>query len=156
MESPSMAVSNMIQSQPVVMGLLAEPNNQPQGETILCLEAVESDEIRVDLKKRKRAMADSQETAPVIIGVIGARQVITVIPMEVVVRPHGISCVLYRTNHLYHGAFSVTFNDIMDANEKRGRTARSPWLINGFRRAVLDLAYQIFRLTDTRTLGSSI
>jgi hypothetical protein len=30
------------------------------------------------------------------------------------------------------------FNDIMDANEKRGRTARSPWLINGFRQAVLD------------------
>jgi hypothetical protein len=30
------------------------------------------------------------------------------------------------------------FNDIMDASEKRGRTARSPWLINGFRQAVLD------------------
>jgi hypothetical protein len=30
------------------------------------------------------------------------------------------------------------FNDIMDASEKRGRTTRSPWLINGFRQAVLD------------------
>jgi hypothetical protein len=30
------------------------------------------------------------------------------------------------------------FNDIMDANEKRGSTTRPPWLINGFRQAVLD------------------
>jgi hypothetical protein len=29
-------------------------------------------------------------------------------------------------------------NDIMDASEKRGRTMRAPWLINGFRQAVLD------------------
>ena len=31
------------------------------------------------------------------------------------------------------------FNDIMDASEKRGRTTRPPWLINGFRQAVLDV-----------------
>jgi len=30
------------------------------------------------------------------------------------------------------------FNDILDASEKRGRTIRPPWLINGFRRAVFD------------------
>lgn len=30
------------------------------------------------------------------------------------------------------------FNDIMDDNEKRGRTSRPRWLINGFRQAVLD------------------
>jgi exonuclease III len=30
------------------------------------------------------------------------------------------------------------FNDIMDASEKRGRTTRSNWLINGFRQAVID------------------
>lgn len=30
------------------------------------------------------------------------------------------------------------FNDILDASEKRGRTTRPPWLINGFRQAVLD------------------
>jgi exonuclease III len=30
------------------------------------------------------------------------------------------------------------FNDILDAGEKRGRTMRPPWLINGFRRAVID------------------
>jgi hypothetical protein len=30
------------------------------------------------------------------------------------------------------------FNDILDASEKRGRTIRSPWLINGFQQAVID------------------
>jgi hypothetical protein len=30
------------------------------------------------------------------------------------------------------------FNEIMDANEKRGRTSRLNWLINIFRQAVLD------------------
>ncbi|KEH16791.1 endonuclease/exonuclease/phosphatase family protein [Medicago truncatula] len=30
------------------------------------------------------------------------------------------------------------FNDIMDASEKRGRTNRSNWLINGFCQAVMD------------------
>jgi exonuclease III len=30
------------------------------------------------------------------------------------------------------------FNDIMDASEKRNRTMRSNWLINGFRQAVID------------------
>jgi len=30
------------------------------------------------------------------------------------------------------------FNDILDASEKRGRTTRPPWLINGFRQAVID------------------
>jgi len=31
-----------------------------------------------------------------------------------------------------------TFNDIMDASEKRGRKNRSNWLINDFRQAVMD------------------
>jgi hypothetical protein len=30
------------------------------------------------------------------------------------------------------------FNDIMDGSEKRGRTTRPRWLINGFRQVVLD------------------
>jgi hypothetical protein len=30
------------------------------------------------------------------------------------------------------------FNDILDASEKRGRNTRPPWLINGFRQAVID------------------
>jgi len=30
------------------------------------------------------------------------------------------------------------FNDILDASEKMGRTIRPPWLINGFRQAVID------------------
>jgi hypothetical protein len=70
-DSSSLAVSNMSQSQPVVMGLLAEPTIQPQGDNILCLEAAESVEVGVDLKKRKRAKADSQEAASVTIGVEG-------------------------------------------------------------------------------------
>jgi hypothetical protein len=70
-ESSSLAVSNMTQSQTVVMGLLAEPNNQPHGGNTLCLEAAENDEIGVDLKKRKRAKADSQEAASVTDGVEG-------------------------------------------------------------------------------------
>jgi hypothetical protein len=52
-DSSSLAVSNMSQSQPVVMGLLAEPTIQPQGDNILCLEAAESVEVGVDLKKKK-------------------------------------------------------------------------------------------------------
>jgi len=40
------------------------------------------------------------------------------------------------------------FNDIMDASKKRGRTKRSNWLINGFRRVVMD-----FGLSDVPVEG---
>ncbi|MCI77735.1 endonuclease/exonuclease/phosphatase family protein, partial [Trifolium medium] len=30
------------------------------------------------------------------------------------------------------------FNDILAPSEKKGRNERAPWLINGFRSAVLD------------------
>lgn len=40
------------------------------------------------------------------------------------------------------------FNDIMDANKKRGRTSRLNWLINIFRRAVLN-----FGLSDVQVEG---
>ena len=39
----------------------------------------------------------------------------------------------------FHGVFLVTLiNDIMDDNEKRGRTPRPRRLINGFRQVALD------------------
>ncbi|KEH25772.1 endonuclease/exonuclease/phosphatase family protein [Medicago truncatula] len=46
---------------------------------------------------------------------------------------HDLSC-------RYSGMWCIfdDFNDIMDASEKRGRTTRPNWLINGFRQSVLD------------------
>jgi hypothetical protein len=45
------------QSRPVVLGLLATPHNQLQGENSLGLEGVEIEDSGADLKKRKRAKA---------------------------------------------------------------------------------------------------
>jgi hypothetical protein len=55
--SPPLLVGNKIQTRPVVLGLLAETPSQPQGDTLLCLEADDNDDLGTDLKKRKRAKA---------------------------------------------------------------------------------------------------
>jgi len=52
------------------------------------------------------------------------------------------------------------FNDILDAHEKRGRTTRAPWLINGFRQAVLDsglsdVLVEGYPFTWFKSLGTS-
>ena len=47
-----------------------------------------------------------------------------------------------------HWCIFGDFNDIMDASEKRGKTNRSNWLINGFRQAVMD-----FGLSDVPVEG---
>jgi hypothetical protein len=51
------------------------------------------------------------------------------------------------------------FNDILDANEKRGRNLRSSWLINGFRQAVLDsglsdVPFEGYPFTWFKSLGT--
>jgi hypothetical protein len=71
--SPPLLVGNKIQTRPVVLGLLAETPNQPQGDTLLCLEAAENDDLGTDLKKRKRAKAAGviQEAENVSVGVEG-------------------------------------------------------------------------------------
>jgi len=55
--------------------------------------------------------------------------------------------------------FFGDFNDILDAIEKRGRNIRSPWLINGFRRAVLesglsDVPFDGYPFTWFKSLGT--
>ena len=52
------------------------------------------------------------------------------------------------------------FNDILDASEKRGRTIRPPWLINGFRRVVFDsglsdVPVEGYPYTWLKSLGTS-
>jgi hypothetical protein len=54
--NPSLA-NDDDQYRPVVLGLLAEPHNQHQGEGLLCIEAADQDIPSGDLKKRKRAKA---------------------------------------------------------------------------------------------------
>jgi len=51
------------------------------------------------------------------------------------------------------------FNDILDASEKRGRTTRPPWLINGFRQAVVksglsDVQIEGYPFTWFKSLGT--
>jgi hypothetical protein len=55
--TPSLIGCTNSQHRPVVLGLLAEPQLQTQGETLLCLQDAEADEIGKELKKRKRAKA---------------------------------------------------------------------------------------------------
>ncbi|XP_039684970.1 uncharacterized protein [Medicago truncatula] len=47
---------------------------------------------------------------------------------------------LRQLSHQFTGPWCIfgDFNDILDASEKRGRTTRPLWLINGFRQAVID------------------
>jgi len=47
---------------------------------------------------------------------------------------------LHHLSSLFPGLQCIfgDFNDIMDTSEKRGRTLRPNWLINGFRQAILD------------------
>jgi hypothetical protein len=51
--------SNNSHTRQVVLGLLAVGHNQPQGEDLTHLEAIDTDVTGVDLKKRKRAKATS-------------------------------------------------------------------------------------------------
>jgi 14-3-3 protein epsilon len=57
LSSPPGFESNNEQPRHVVLGLLAEGQNQPQSEDSMSLTAAESDDTGVDLKKRKRAKA---------------------------------------------------------------------------------------------------
>jgi hypothetical protein len=71
--SSPLLVGNKIQPRPVVLGLPAETHSQPQGDTLLCLEAADNDDSGTDLKKRKRAKAAgvNQEAENMSVGVEG-------------------------------------------------------------------------------------
>ena len=74
--------------------------------------------------------------------VLGDLPVIMAIITEVVELPLGIffDNFLRQLSHQFTGPWCIfgDFNDILDASEKRGRTTRPSWLINGFCQAVLD------------------
>jgi len=48
------------------------------------------------------------------------------------------------------------FNNIMDASEKRGRTTRSNWLVNGFRQATIDSGLSDVPMEGYPLLGSRV
>jgi hypothetical protein len=94
--TPPPAECDIVRHRSVVLGLLAEPHIQVQGDDSFVLEAADSDENGADLKKRKRAKAvkDKQDEETMCSGAVGIDSVVT--------RPgYGVNDVMFIDNPMY-------------------------------------------------------